>query len=599
MKYFKSLNLLAFFLIILSSCSEKNEDQGVSIENTNEITKIEGGKFKGGVLKLNSIEDYTSLFPASINDVYSTHIANQGYEGLLRLDQKTLAVKPAIAEKYDIDHSKKIYTFKIRKGVKFVNDECFEGGLGRDVNATDFKKCFEFLCSSHEHNKWSSLFRGKLKGAKEYEEGKAKEVDGIKVLDANTLQLELINPYSSFPYLLAIMASAVYPQEAIDKYGYDGMQNKIVGTGPFTAQKIENGKEVLFDKNPTYWRKDEFGNQLPLLNSVRFSFIKDKQAELEAFKNDSLDMIWGLPVEEIQNIMGTLEEAKDGKNKEFEVQSINSLNIQYYGFLSTSEVFGDVNIRKAFNYAIDRDSLVDYVLQGEGSAAHNGFIPDMKGYPAKSVNGYHYDLEKAKKLMDKAGYPNGKGFPNVTLHLNASGGVNQKVADALSAMLKKNIGVNVEFNVMSMAALHPLVERGKVDFWRFGWLADYPDPANFLYLFYGKNIVEGQDASINYFRYSNPKFDEVYEAALLEIDEDKRMALYAQADQLLMDDAVLMPLFFNNSIRLINPDLNDFNINEMEYRDLAVVYYKKRNKKNQRVYENLVSEEENVVVIEE
>ena len=108
------------------------------------------------------------------------------------------------------------------------------------------------------------------------------------------------------------------------------------------------------------------------------------------------------------------------------------------------------------------------------------------------------------------------------------------------------------------------------------------------------NIIEEKETSINYFRYSNPQFDKVYEEALVEINTEKRMKLYAQADQILMDDAVIMPLFFNIDIRLINPDVQDFDINEMEYRDLSVVYYKKTNRDNIRVYDNLEAEEDSI-----
>lgn len=589
MKNHRFIYYLALILIGFACGSDVEDDQPQL--DPNELIQAEGGKFSGGVLRLNSIEDFTSLFPASINDIYSTHIASQGYEGLLRLNQKTLEVEPCLAESFEINSNKKKYTFHIRKGVKFIDDECFEGGVGREITAQDFKYCFEYLCSNHKENKWGSLFRNRLVGANEYGDGKAKNVAGIHVVDDYTLQLELINPYAGLPNLLAILAAAVYPQEAIEKYGYDGMQTHIVGSGPFIAETIENGKSVTFVKNTNYWRKDEYGNQLPFLNRLEFSFIKDKNAELKAFQEDNLDMIWGIPVEEIPNIMGSLEEAKDGKNKEFEVQSINSLNVQYYGFLYTSEVFGDVRVRKAFNYAIDRDSLINFVLQGEGSAAHNGFVPEMKGYPSDQVIGFDYNPELAKGLMKEAGFPGGKGFPEITLNLNASGGINAKVADALTSMLNRNLGVNITLNIIPMSELHPMVERGEVDFWRFGWIADYPDPSNFLYLFHGKNIIKNKETSINYFRYSNPEFDEVYEAALMEIDFEKRMKLYAQADQILMNDAVIMPLYFNLDIRLIDPDIQEFDINEMEYRDLSVVYYKVRNDTNVRVYDNLKEEE--------
>jgi peptide/nickel transport system substrate-binding protein len=590
MKNNKVFIVLLTLLTIVAACGDSENLSGGNIDPSI-LTKVEGGKFEGGVLHLNSIEDYTTLFPAGINDIYSTHIASQGYEGLLRLNQKTLAVEPCIAKSFDIDDSKKVYTFHLRNDARFNDDPCFEDGQGRIVNANDFKYCYEFICSNHKDNKWSSLFRNRILGASEFAEGKADNVKGIEVVDEYTLKLTLINPFSSLPNLLTILGTSVYPKEAIDMYGYDGMKDHIVGSGPFIASTIENGKKVVFRRNENYWRKDEFGNKLPLLAEVNFSFIKDKRLELSIFQKGELDVLWGIPVEEIQNIMGTLEDAKDGKNREFEVQSINSLNIQYYGFLYTSDVFKDVKVRKAFNYAIDRDSLINYVLQGEGSPAHNGFVPELKGYPSEKVKGYNYNPDLAQKLITEAGFPNGVGFPEITLNLNASGGINEKIANTLTYMLNKNLGVNVKLNILPMAELHPMVEKGELDFWRFGWIADYPDPSNFLYLFHGKNLIEGKDNSINYFRYNSPQFDSIYEAALTEIDSEKRMELYAKADQKLMDDAVVMPLFFNIDIRLINPDLNDFDINQMEYRDLSVVYFKKANKSKVRVYDNLVPEE--------
>ncbi|WP_169736095.1 ABC transporter substrate-binding protein [Crocinitomix catalasitica] len=591
MKYYRTIGFSLVFGIMLIACNGSDSNTFEEDKNANSLVEVEGGKFTGGILKLNSIEDYTSLFPAGINDIYSNHIASQSYEGLLRLNQKTLEVEPSIAASFEIDHSKKIYTFHLRKGVKYHDDPCFPGGKGREITAHDFKYCFEFLCSNHKSNKWSSLFRDKLLGAEAYALGKSDNVAGIRVVDDYTLELELINPNAGLPNLLAILAASVYPVEAIDTYGYEGMQNKIIGSGPFVPKTIVNGDSAIFIRNENYWRKDEFGTQMPFLNKVTFTFIKDKHDELKSFQRGELDVLWGIPVEEIPNIMGTLEDARDGKNKDFEVQAINSLNIQYYGFLNTSEVFSNVKVRKAFNYAIDRDSLIDFVLQGEGSAAHNGFVPEMKGYPTKSVKGYFYDPQLAKKLMREAGFPNGEGFPEITLNLNASGGINEKIAETLTFMLKKNLGINIQLNVIPMSQLHPLVERGQVDFWRFGWIADSPDPSNFLYLFYSKNIIEGKAASINYFRYTNPAFDELYEAALREINPEARMLLYAKADQILMDDAVVMPLYFNIDIRLVNPSVKDFDINALEYRDLSVVYFTNNKAENVRIYDNLKLDE--------
>jgi peptide/nickel transport system substrate-binding protein len=593
MKDFRSLLLALTLLTLMPACGGDTTVVEDAIDPT-KIEKIEGGKFKGGVLRLNSIEDYTSLFPVAINDIYSTHIAGQCYEGLFKFNQKTLEAEPCLAESFDIDNTKKVYTFHLRKGVLFHDDACFPEGKGREMNANDFKYCFEFLCSNHEENKWPTLFRDRIVGANEYAAGTAKTVEGIKVIDNYTFELKLVDPFAGLPDLLAVLAAAVYPKEAIDKYQYAGMHNYMVGTGPFIATTLKNGENVEFIRNEKYWKKDEFGNQLPYLAKVTFSFIKTKPEELKAFQDGNLDMVWGLPVEEIPNIMASFEEALEGKNREFDLQSVNSLNIQYYGFLFTSETFSDVRVRKAFNYAIDRDSLVEFVLQGEGIPAHHGFVPPMSGYPTDAVKGFDYNPKLAAQLMKDAGFNGGKGFPEVTLHLNSSGGTNEKIAAYMQGMLKKNLGVTVNLDVIPMAELHPKAERGELDFWRFGWIADYPDPSNFLYLFHGKNIDSTKETSINYFRYYNPKFDELYEAALKEIDDKKRMQLYSQCDQLLIDDAVVMPLLFNVDIRLINPEVTDFDINELEYRDLSVVYFKIENKTNVRVYDNLIEEEEQI-----
>ncbi len=591
MRIFKFFTLCLLFATFTVACggSEDSDDQG---GDPNVLTKVEGGKYKGGVLKLNSIEDYTSLFPASINDVYSTHVASLGYEGLLKLNQSTLEPMPCLAERFDIDKSKKVYTFHLRKGVVFHDDDCFADGKGREVTAKDFKYCFEYLCSNHKENKWPTLLVERLVGGQAYFNGKAKAVKGIKVVDTYTLELTLVNAYSNFPSALSILAAAVYPEEAIDKYGYDGMVNHIVGTGPFIVKEVTNGKSARFVKHKNYWGLDEFGNKLPFLSEVTFTFIKDKHEELKSFHDGDLDVLWGIPVEEIPNIMGTLDEAKEGKNREFVLQSINSLNVQYYGFLQTSEIFGNKKVRQAFNYAIDRDSLVNYVLLGEGDVAYHGFVPPLPGYPTETVKGFEFDLKRAQKLMAEAGYPGGKEFPEVTLHFNPSGGINKKIGDALTGMLNENLGINISMNKMPMPELHPKAERAELDFWRFGWIADYPSPDNFLYMFRGKNIIEGKAESINYFRYNNPKFDEIFDRAMKEIDEEKRMKLYAQCDQLLIDDAVIMPLFFNSGIRLVHPELKNFPINQMEYRDLSIVYFIEKKKSKVRVYDNLVPEGE-------
>ena len=251
MKPFSKFVLSTVFIGLLASCGGSGEETSEE-GDPSELVAVEGGKFEGGILRLNSIEDYTSLFPVSINDVYSNHVACNVYEGLFRFNQKTLETEPALAESFDIDNSKKVYTFKIRKGVNFHDDECFSDGKGREIDANDFKYCLEYVCSNHPDNKWNTLFRDVILGVGEYQAGSAKEVAGIKVLDKYSLEITLEDPLSALPEMLALLSTAVYPKEAIDHYGYDGMKNHMVGSGPFIATEISNGNKVEFKKNKNF-----------------------------------------------------------------------------------------------------------------------------------------------------------------------------------------------------------------------------------------------------------------------------------------------------------------------------------------------------------
>jgi peptide/nickel transport system substrate-binding protein len=572
--------------VVFNGCDTDTTKSDQKDVDPNELIKTEGGKYYGGILKINSLDYYSGLFPASISDVYSNHISGQIYEGLLSFNQATLEIEPALAESYEVDPNNRIYTFKLRKGVHFHDDECFENGKGREVKASDFKYVFEYLCSNNELNHSQYLVKDYIKGGAEFADGKINEVTGLKVIDDYTFQIELVEPFSSYTNILALVQTAVFPKEGLEKYGNDFL-NMAIGTGPYVLET--NTKEkVILTKNNDYWQKDEFGNQLPFISKIDISFEKNKTKELEMFQKGELDFVWGVPVNEIPNIMGSLDEAIEGKNREFVLQSINSLQTQYYGFLLTDPLFKDKKVRQAFNYAIDKDTIVDFVLQGEGEPANHGIIPPMKGYPQNLVKGYNYNPKLAQKLLNEAGYPNGKGFPTIKLAFNQIGDVNELIAKTIQYQLKTNLGVNIEFLELSTPEINEKRERGEINFWRYGWIADFPDPSNFIENFHSKYIVEDKETSINLNRYSNPEFDKYIDMAMSEADETKRMNYYATAENILIEDAVVIPLYYADEIRLVNPLLKNFTINEIEFRDYAVCYFTPpKAKKKIRVYDNL------------
>ena len=583
--------LLLISTCLLWSCGESSKDSKYP-------TKGKGGVYYGGVFRINEEENFKNLYPLNTTDVYSHRITNQVYEGLVKLSQKDMSVIPGIAESWDINEDATVFTFHLRQGVKFHDDPCFSGGKGREVTAHDFKYCFTKLCTSDPQNQGFWVFRDRVKGASEYFQSTVdgsplKEgVAGVKVIDDYTLQIDLNFSFAGFLNILSTPFCWAFPKEAVEKYGIE-MRVHCVGTGPFRVETVKEGEVVILIRNEDYWGVDEHGNKLPYLDAVKFIFLQEKKAEFLEFRKGNLDMVFKLPIEMIDEIMGELENAGE-TGVSFELQVIPSLAIYYLGFQHQSELFGNKLVRQAFNYAVDREKIVTYTLQGEGRPAVYGIVPpSFKDYDYENVQGYSFDPYKAKMLLTEAGYPNGKGFPKLTLQLNSGGEINVQISEVIQKMLKENLNIDVGLNVVPWPQHLESLETGKALFWRAGWIADYPDPENFLTLLYSAHIPERpEDKSyINSVRYKSEKFDSLFRLALREVDNKKRYDLYRQADQVAMDDAAIMPIYYYENYRLLQLNVRNFDINPMEYRDMSQVYFvpegemeEKDKKKRKRPY---------------
>ncbi len=568
----KYLWLVIAAAFLFSSC---NNDSSGKEKTTREAK----GKVKyGGVFRENETEYFRSLFPQNITEVVGHRITNQVYEGLVTSNQSDLSIEPCLAESWTVNETATEFVFNIRKGVFFHDDECFEGGKGREVNAHDFVYCLQKLCKPSPSNQGFWLFDGVVKGAKEFHNSdKATgENFGVKATGDYTLVISLEKPFAGFLHRLAMPFCAVFPKEAFEKYG-EGMRDKCVGTGAFIIKKVLTDEGVYLVRNEKYWGKDEFGNQLPYLDGVKFSFIKEEKVEMLEFRKENLEMKYRLPLDAITEILD-----KDGKlqgdYKKFELQKTTELALAYYGFLHTDKIFSDVHVRRAFCYAIDRAKIVDYTVKGEGVPAFNGIVPiGMAGYNNDAVKGFSFDAAKAREELKLAGFPDGKNLPKITLQINSGGGRNEKVAEAITAMLKENLNVDVVITQLPFAQHLENYEVGKAPFWRAGWIADYPDPENFLNLCYGKHVPEKptDKAYLNAYRYKNAAYDKLFEEALATTDFEKRNRLYEQLDQIAVDDAVMLPIYYNINRRLIQKYVRNFPVNGMEYRNFKSVWLDK------------------------
>ncbi|TNF45649.1 MAG: ABC transporter substrate-binding protein [Bacteroidetes bacterium] len=563
---FHSLLALSFLTTVLISCGGSEEQQQ---------KEAIGGKMYGGEFKFMSSEKVESLFPMEKVDLYSQRINCQIYEPLLKIDIETMNVVPSIAESYSVSADAKTFTFKIRKGVKFHEDDCFPNGT-REVTAEDVKFVLEMACSGLKFNQMSYLLVDRIEGAADFHNRSKTSlpktgVSGIKV-NGNEVEIKLKDAFVGFDKILTHTNLGIFPREAYEKYGKE-IGTHPVGTGPFMLDEMSaNG--ITLKRNPGYWRKDELGNQLPFLDKITMTYTKKKKDELLAFRNKGVDIVLEIPVEEIENVFGTLQEAQAGKNIKHKVESESSMNINYVAFACESDEFSNPLVRRAFNLAVNRDVIVDQYLLGEGWATKHGFVPKMDNFPYEDVKGFRTDADQARALLAKAGFPNGKGFPALDFYVNAiEGSSTHKMCQGVADQIKKELNIDLKIKLCTINERDDAINKGKAKIWRSGWVADYPDAENFLSLFYSGNIKENNMA-VNSFRFRNAAYDALFRKAMMETDQEKRNKLMVKCDQMIIDEAAVMPIMTDDFIIMVNARVRDFKTNSMENLDFSSIFIK-------------------------
>ncbi len=573
-------------LIIISICFfcySCNSDNSSGSDRAN-FRQAKGGKFYGGVFRINETEYIKNLFPHNITDAFSYRVASQIYEGLFKFDPQTLEVTNGLVDNFTVDVSGLKYTFHIKKGVFFHDNPCFADGKGREMNAMDVKYCFTKLCTKSLSNQHFSIFKGVLKGADKYYEATSGnntpsfDVEGIRVVDDFTIELELLRPNSLFTVNLARPACFIYPKEAEEKYGLD-MRINAVGTGPFTLSNTDVVEDIsiILKRNEKYYLKDDSGNQLPYLDAVSIQFIKDKKTELFEFKKGNLDMIYRLPTEYIIEILEETMPGANGEYSQFQLQRSPEMMTQFLVLNNQKGVFTNINVRKAFSFAIDRTKILDFVLNGEGFAPgiHGITPPVFNNYSIENIQGYSLNIDSARYYLNKAGYPNGNGFPDLEFLLNAEGDRNTNVAVEIKKQLKDHLNIEINLQILPFAQLLEKSYRGDFNMLRAAWVADFPSAENFLWIFTSKDVPNSLESASypNVARYVSPKFDSYYDQALSAKSIDDANMLFNKAERQLMDDAPIIVLWYDEGYRLVKSYVKNFPNNALQYRDLGKVYF--------------------------
>ncbi|MCE2503085.1 MAG: ABC transporter substrate-binding protein [Chlorobi bacterium] len=575
MLYLRSiLSLICLCGLLLHGCGS-----GDASETTTQNDSASSAKRYGGIFRLNVLRgDPNGLDPVVVDSKHADDIASQIYDKLIDLND-SLKLVPELARSWEISDDGRLYTFNLRTDAYFQDHPCFPDGKGRLMTANDVKYSLTRCVDPDERTKAYWAFQGKVKGATEFYDAaqnkkRLNEVAGFKVVNDSTFQIELVEPYAPFIYLLVNSLGSVVPREAVEMYGQDFRRNPV-GTGPFKFDQWIQSQHVLLTRNANYWGKDKNGNQLPFLDSIKFTFTKDDNTQYFDFMAGHLDELFNIPTEQFRKIFDAETLELNSEFVQYKPQSVPAMLTWYFGLNNVKAPFNDANTRRAFNYAIDRARIVKFVLNNSpyAPAVHGLTPPVFPDYPIDSIRGYDYDPQKARELLAAAGYDKGEGFPSIALHIYDEPRLRQ-VAEAIQAQLREALNIDVEIKQMAFPQLIDEAESGKIEFWGTRWYGDYPDPETYLNLLNGQIVPDDPNvpSNPNSSRYDNPEYNALFNDAVRTIDYLARMAKYLQAEQLAMDDAPVMPLFYERHYRLLQPWVRDMKLDPMARYDLKRVW---------------------------
>lgn len=518
--------------------------------------KVDNGEEKQ-VFRMNISTGLSTLDPAYARDQSAIWMCGQLFNGLVELDEE-LDVRPALADDWTISDSGRTYTFHIRPNVQFHRHELFGSDSTRELTAEDIAYSFTRICDPEFASSGFWIFNGKIQGLEAFREGTANAISGFEVVAPDTLSIHLTKAFPPFLSTLAMAYGYVVPKEIVDHYGKD-FRNHPIGTGPFRFKSWDEGTTLTLLKNEAY-----FEPGLPRLDAVRVRFIRDRLSEFAEFLQGRLDFVNGLDratKDEVFEPDGSIK-AKYADNYQFDTAP--QLNTEFIGIMVDDSIAAahdsplrDRRVRQALNYAIDREKLVAYLLNGNGTPADAGMMPrGIPGFNADSVNGFTYDPDRSAQLLRDAGFPGGKGLPVLEINSNPS---YQAVMEFVQKSFER-IGVTAKIRNMDGGTLRDKAKKGEIDLWRASWIADYPEGENYMGLFYTGNIPPN---GANRMRYSDSGFDSLFVQALSTTNDSLRQSLYLQMENQMLADAPVILLYYDQILRLIQPDVQGLRTNAL------------------------------------
>ena len=508
------------------------------------------------IFRYNEFNGITTLDPAFARSQSVMWAVHQLYSTLVEVND-SLQIKPLLATHWEFKNNNTELIFHLREDIWFHDDPCFPNSKGRRMLAEDVVYSLRRIADPKVASPGAWIFNGKLD-----------TLNGITSLDEHTVSIRLLKPFQPILGTLTMPYCSIVPHEAVETYGPD-FRRHPVGTGPFQMLAWEEGQALVMKRNPTYFESDQQGKRLPYLQGIRVSFLDSRATEFLELQSGRLDFINDVDPsfkDEVLTRTGKLKSKWEGK---LVMQKHPYLNIEYLGILTDSlnpiirnSPLRHKAFRLAINYAINKKRMMLYLRNSIGTAANSGFIPPgLPAFDSAKLKGPEYNPEKAKQLLISIGYEASANSPITLVTVPAYSNLASYVVSDL-----QQCGINAKIEIVQKSLLLQKMAKSDVAFFRGSWIADYPDAENYLSVFYGKN-----PAPPNYTRFKNKTYDALYERAISEQDKIKRITLYRQMDSLVVAESPVIPLWYDEVIRLVNPRVKGFPPNSLNMLELRMV----------------------------
>ena len=473
-----------------------------------------------------------TLDPARASDSDSAMYILQIFGGLVRLDQNLQAM-PDIASSWDKSQDGKTYTFHLRQGVKFHD--------GKQVTSSDFKYSWERALNPATQSQTAGTYLNDIVGASDILAGKTTQLSGVSTPDNLTLQVNITAPVTYFLDKMAYPTSFVVDKSNVAS-GATWWQHPN-GTGPFKLQKWQQDQLVVLQRNDSY-----YGDKARL---AQVSFQLNSGDPMNLYEQGTIDVSYVNPA-----YMGLVTDPSNSMSKE--LLAYPELSLYYIGFNTAVPPFDDVNVRRAFCYSVDKAKVVALSTDNVMAAAYGILPPGMPGYNA-SLQGLTFDPQKAKSMIAASKYGDVSKFPPIVLTTSGYGNDISGLLGGVIADWRENLGVEVTVRQLEPQNYLYALNQEKDNLFDQGWIADYPDPQDFL------QVLFSTGAQYNTGGYSNPTFDSMLTSASVQPDVNARLKMYDDAESIVVGDAAVLPLYFGRSYVVVKPYVKNYMLSPLGY----------------------------------